>query len=508
MNENQFPIDVLPCIIINAINEVQQNTKAPLSLIATSALGVISLACQHKFDIVRYNGSHIPPSLFFVTLAESGERKSTVDKLFMNPIYQLETILNQQYQDDMISYRQDKSIFDIKQKALVKQIDNEFRKGNDVSDLEIQLKELLSSAPKEPIQYKLCFNDATPAAIKDYLSKGWNSVGIMSDEAGVIFEGHALNELGFINKMWDGGSFSVSRKGDGERYIQDGRMTLSLMVQPQIFDDFLEKKGDKVKDIGFLARCLISRPASTQGTRLIESTTVYSAHLKQFHQRIDEILSSSISNYQQGIEDKILLRFSPEAEQKWIAHYNDIESTLKKSGNLYHYKEFGSKIAENITRMAALIHFFSSDEEFISIDSVNSGYAIADWFYREQVQLFPQKNNISELDQDAEELFQWINKYFNERRVTMVSKNIIRQYGPNKFRNTTKLNVLLEILKKQLSIFLIKENKTIHIMAHAPFEIQPNIDYFNGNIDTSQPMMKIMGEMHQGTPDLTIKNII
>lgn len=508
MFENKFPIDVLPCIIKNAINEAHQNTKAPIPLIAASALGVISLVCQQQIDVVRYNNLSGPTALFFLILAESGERKSTVDKLFMEPIYQMETKLNQQYQILMDSYRQNKKIFDIKQKALSKQIAKEYCKNKDVSDLESQLKELLNSEPKEPITFKFCFNDATPAAIKDYLSKGWNSIGLMSDEAGIIFEGHALNELGFINKMWDGSSFSISRKSEGERLIQDPRMTLSLMAQPTLFRGFLQKKGDKVKDIGFLARCLICYPRSTQGDRLIENTTSYSEHLTQFHQKVIEILEKSINDYTQGVHQKRTLQFTPEAEKKWIEFYNTIERALKNPEILYHHKEFGAKIAENIARIAALIHFFSSDEEFISIDSVNSGYAIADWFYREQVRLFPQKNNISELDQDAEELFQWINKYFNERGVTMVSKNIIRQYGPNKFRNTTKLNVLLEILKKQLSIFLMKKNKTIYITAHAPFEIQPNIDYFNGNIDTSQPMMKIMGEIHQGVPNLTIKDII
>ncbi|MGQ7949564.1 DUF3987 domain-containing protein, partial [Providencia huashanensis] len=212
MIENKFPVDVLPCIIKNAINEVHQNTRAPISLIATSALGVISLACQQQIDVVRYNNLSGPTSLFFLILAESGERKSTVDKLFMEPIYQMEADLNQQYQELMISYRQDKNIFNIKKKALSKQISTEYCKNQDVSDLEAQLKELLNSEPKEPIKYKFCFNDATPAAIKDYLSKGWTSIGIMSDEAGIVFEGHALNELGFINKMWDGSSFSIARK--------------------------------------------------------------------------------------------------------------------------------------------------------------------------------------------------------------------------------------------------------------------------------------------------------
>ncbi|MGQ7952125.1 DUF3987 domain-containing protein, partial [Providencia huashanensis] len=317
--------------------------------------------------------------------------------------------------------------------------------------------------------------------------------------------GHALNELGFINKMWDGSSFSIARKTEEERYVKDGRMTVSLMVQPPLFTTFTQKNGNKAKDIGFLARVLICYPKSTQGERLIESTTMYSEHLEQFHSRINEILRSSIHNYQQGIEEKILLRFSPEAEQKWIAHYNAIESTLRESGSLYHYKEFGSKIAENIARIAALIHYFSSSEELISLESLDSGFAIGDWFYKEQLKLFPLKNDISESAQDTEELLKWIKKYSKENQVNYIAKNIILQYGPNKFRNATKLNILLEILINQFRIFLKKINKKTYITANPQFDLPPNIIDIDDN--TNRPMMEIIGDMNKGAPDLTISDL-
>ncbi|MFN2932445.1 DUF3987 domain-containing protein, partial [Escherichia coli] len=90
---------------------------------------------------------------------------------------------------------------------------------------------------------------------------------------------------------WDGSPFSVSRKSEEDQYIKDARMTLSLMVQPTIFKEFIQKKGDKAKDVGFFARCLISQPASTQGYRIITDTTSYSEYLTKFHHRLTEILS-------------------------------------------------------------------------------------------------------------------------------------------------------------------------------------------------------------------------
>ncbi|PKE01075.1 hypothetical protein CW286_25270, partial [Escherichia coli] len=47
----------------------------------------------------------------------------------------------------------------------------------------------------------------------------YRSVGIMSDEAGIIFDGYTLSELPFINKMWDGSVLSVDRKNEPEQMI-------------------------------------------------------------------------------------------------------------------------------------------------------------------------------------------------------------------------------------------------------------------------------------------------
>ncbi len=65
----------------------------------------------------------------------------------------------------------------------------------------------------------------------------------MSDEAGIIFDGYTLSELPFINKMWDGSVLSVDRKNEPEQMIENARMTLSLMVQPGLFDRYMERKG-------------------------------------------------------------------------------------------------------------------------------------------------------------------------------------------------------------------------------------------------------------------------
>jgi len=374
-NGSPFPVDAFPQIIRNAIYEVEQHTQAPQALIAASALGVISLACQNRIDVCRLNNLRGPVSLFLLTLAESGERKSTVDKLLMEPLYQLEENLFEKYTHDLTVWRNDEAIFNIEKKSLMSKLKSEIRRNKDHLATNEKLKVLLASHPKSPVRFKQIFNDATPAAIKDYLCGYWRSVGIMSDEAGTIFNGYTLNELPFINKMWDGAMFPVERKSEPEKLIRDARMTLSLMVQPNIFKGYIKRKGDMAKGIGFFARCLICQPGSTQGNRQITSPVVSTEYLPIFHQRLMKIVNESIARNNEN--DRLCLRFTVEAEKRWIAFSNNVEYEMGILGRLSNFKDYASKMAENMARIAALLHHFNGDEGDISLLTVEAAVEIS-----------------------------------------------------------------------------------------------------------------------------------
>ena len=85
-----FPIHALPPILRAAVEEAGIVTQAPPALIASCALASASLAVQAKYDVKRHDDLVSPCSLYFMTFAESGERKTTVDKLFMVPFEQFE----------------------------------------------------------------------------------------------------------------------------------------------------------------------------------------------------------------------------------------------------------------------------------------------------------------------------------------------------------------------------------------------------------------------------------
>ncbi|SLM61734.1 Hyphotheical protein [Dickeya aquatica] len=452
---------MFPQIIKNAVYEVEQHTQAPTGLIAASVLGVISLACQNRIDVCRLNNLRSPVSLFLLTLAESGERKSTVDKLLMKPLHQLEENLFKKYTHDLAIWRNDETAFNVEKKALMSKLKSDIRLNKEHSITNERLKALLAAYPEAPVRYKQIFNDATPAAIKDHLCGRWRSVGIMSDEAGTIFNGYTLNELPFINKMWDGAMFPVERKKEPDKLIRDARMTLSLMIQPDVFKAYIDRKGDMAKGIGFFARCLMCQPSSTQGYRQITSSVVSSEHLPIFHQRLMEIVNESIAKNDEN--ERQCLHFSPKAEKRWIEFYNKVESEMGLIGFLSDFKDYASKIAENMARIAALLHYFNGDEGDISLNAVESAVEISAWYADEYVRIFSKPEPLILVSSEADELYAWIKDYCYKCFVPYVRKTTILQYGPNRFRNRSKVNELLSTLYSQKKIRAEKRGKTLFI---------------------------------------------
>lgn len=455
---DNFPVDLLPPVIKNTIYEVHQITKAPIPLIGASVLGAISLVCQSQIDVIRPGNIRGPVSLFLLTLAGSGERKTTVDNLLMEPLRSFEEQLNDDYLEKYSDYLIELNAVKTEIKALNSELRAHVKHKKDTEEIKTVLQAAHKSLPAPPVKYKMTFNDATPAAIKEFLCKErWKSVGIMSDEAGTIFNGHTLNDLPFINKMWDGGKFSVDRKNQPEATISDARMTLSLMVQPEVFTAYLERRGEQAKGVGFFSRSLICLPTSTQGTRLIETPVTSREHLPIFHRRLMDIATESLAHNGQGREG---LFFSPNAEKLWIEFHNHTESRTGSGGDLASVRDYASKVAENVARVAALLQHFGGFENCISAKDVEAAISIINWYGNQYIDLFVQPDEYQSFERDLNNLLTWIQVQCRQSPGYTIRKNRILQLGPNRLRNKERVDELLSVLVEREKIILVQIGKT------------------------------------------------
>ena len=287
-----YPSDALPDVVRGAVEEVQAFTQAPLALVACSALGALSLTGQAYVDVKRAEGLTGPTSLFLLTIADSGERKSTCDKFFTEPIHDYERQQTEAAQPACADYRAALAAWESSQTGIKDDIRQRAKKGHTVETQHQELRRLEGDKPVPPRVPRLLRLDETPENLAWVLAREWPAAGVMSAEAGIVFGAHAMGKdsimrnLALLNILWDGGTLAIGRRTTESFTVQGARFTVALQVQEATLRSFVERSGGLARGTGFLARFLLAWPESTQGQRLFVEAPTDWPRLSAFHQRV------------------------------------------------------------------------------------------------------------------------------------------------------------------------------------------------------------------------------
>jgi hypothetical protein len=441
-----YPIEYFPPLIQAAIREVHNTTQAPIAMVGSVVLAAISLACQQHAIIKMPDGRIKPCSLYLLTIAESGERKSTVNDLVMKPFIDFESAGLEEYENIKQQYDIEELIWNTTKNAILSNITKRVKNNEDAGDEELRLNEHVKKKPRAPIPPKVLYNDITPEAIQYELGKVTPSAGLIFDEASIFFGGRVKNDLGFLNKLWDGVSYSVVRRNVESFTINNARLTVSLMTQHDVFMKYFKKHGEYARSSGFLARFLIATPQSTQGHRLRENKieTNYQ-YIDDMHQRISELLKLS----KQKISiPPVTLTLSKAAHLKLEDISDFVETKMSsESHSLSSIKDFSSKFSDNMVRLAALFHFFTLESGTeISEDTLLQAIGIVGIYVHFTDHLF--STSLSTPEQNAKKLHIWLMEKYPPP-VGMVAFSFILRIGPYAIRNKKKLEAALTILIKE-----------------------------------------------------------
>lgn len=234
-----YPTECLPSLIKDAVLLYQQYGQQPLPLIASSALANVSLACQALADVARDKLLISPVSLYFIIIANSGERKSAVDKTFSKAIREWQSHKIEQTRPDVAECSIIHQAWLHQKNGLLKQIKKLAIQGENTSHLEQQLKELVAEEPQIPLLPELFLEDITQEAFITQLAHGWPSSSLWSDEGGIVLSSHGMQNnttkfVATLNRIWDGNSFILHRKTTKSFTVDNRRLTVSLMLQPLI----------------------------------------------------------------------------------------------------------------------------------------------------------------------------------------------------------------------------------------------------------------------------------
>lgn len=458
-----YPIEALPGAIREAIEEVQDFVKAPVALVAATAISALSVAAQAHCDVERAKKLSGPSSLFMLSIADSGERKSSCDEHFTTPIREYEAKEAERVKPLMKEYEAARAAWEAKRSGLLESIKRQAKDGKPSGELETKLIQLHLHEPVAPRVAKLLLLDETPESLAWKLSERYAVAGILSSEAGLVFGAHGMNRetsmrnLALLNILWDGDVFEAGRKVSGNVRIESARLTLGLQIQETTLRTFFERSEGLARGTGFLARFLVSWPESTMGGRLFTEAPEHWPALTVFNERITELLNQPLPLDDRQILCPQALTLDVEAKAAWVRFHNTIEGAL--CCELCDVKDVASKSADNAARLAALFHtFIHGSRGAISVEVFEAAAALAAWHLNESLRFFSEIALPAELS-NARRLDNYLIDQCRRAKTTSIPTVQILQLGPSGLRTKKALEEAAGVLDDLDRARLVKEGK-------------------------------------------------
>jgi len=213
------------------VKSLHATIQAPLALCGQSVLAAVSLAVQAYADI-HIDGRVYPLSLYCITVGESGERKTAVDREVLRPHRDYEKWLAEQYEQDRQNYENDLAAYKkVRDEALKKAKTREEKK---------KALDAIGAAPQEPPWPVLSTEEPTYEGLIKLLFHGHPSLGLFADEAARFIGGygmsdeHQLKTAAGLSELWDGKRISRVCGGDGATLLYSRRVALHLRLSPRL----------------------------------------------------------------------------------------------------------------------------------------------------------------------------------------------------------------------------------------------------------------------------------
>jgi len=440
-----FPLDKMPARLAAAIRAIVDIVQVPVPIAAQSVLGACALVAQSRLNVEMPTREVVPCSLNLITIAGSGERKSSADKRALGPIYEHEKQLRQAYEPQQQRYLLDKAAYDASLAAA--------KRGAKNRDQVRQNMEECGQPPIPPLMPMLLVEEPTIEGITKLLDEAYPSVGLFSDEGSRMLGGYSMQEEkqagtgGALSQLWDGKPIKRVRAGDIAKFLDGRRMSVHLMIQPGVASKFFGNKA--LRDQGMLARMLVAAPESNKGTRFWSDPSAESwAAMDAYDTRLGGLLRAAFSRMNPETKQ---LEFSTvslqaEARELWIGYSDRLEKEQALGGSLAPVSDLASKMSQHALRLAAVISYFEGGESVaergISSAAMTIGIALGDYYLKEALRLF----NAGSVSDDAENANALIDFIRNEKLETVGRRWLSRNVTPSHIRPAETFGRAIDLL--------------------------------------------------------------
>lgn len=380
-----FPVSALTPWLARQVEAVAEAIQTPVDLPGCLALAALSTAAGGRAEVTVRRGWSEPVNIYTVVVMEPSARKSPVFKAMIQPIYDLETQLQEESKESIqaarVSLHAAEGVAEKAQKMAATAVgdatvDDDARSRALADAVEAALSADAITVPVEP---RLVADDATVQQVATILAQQGGRLAVLSDE-GTIFENVAGRYSGAPNaevflKGYTGTQLRVDR-GDRHEHVPNPALTLGLTIQPTVVDELPEK----LRGNGFLARILYARPVPMSGHRRSRPDPVPDHVTKEYN-----TLLHTVAHTLHGFTEPAALVFTDAADDLMAAIQEEIEPKLDPASGEWRYMaDWAGKLHGQTARIAALLHIAEHPHnpwtKQVTAETVESAWALGEYF--------------------------------------------------------------------------------------------------------------------------------
>jgi hypothetical protein len=383
-----YPVEALGPLR-HAVEAVRGMTQAPLAIPAQSALAVASLAVMAHADVETLGGPR-PLALYALTIAQSGERKSSCDAPLMAALREHERAQSEARRGVEDAWKNDHALWKNERERILAEAKK--GKGEARTGAQVDLA-AMGAEPKPPALADRVVSEPTYEGLTRLFLEGNPALGIFSDEGGQFLGGFAMSKdniqktLAALNDLWQGNPIRRTRQGEGSFTLYGRRLAIHLMAQPGVVRDFMG--NPKTADTGFLPRFLICEPPSTIGTRMQAKAQSGERALADFGRRLRAILETDMpmDPETRALTPRILA-LSPQARAILAGFSDTVEGLQADGGELANVKGYASKAAEQACRIAGVLTLWADlDAGEVTGATMDDAITLAQYYLGEALRL-------------------------------------------------------------------------------------------------------------------------
>lgn len=334
-----FPLEALGPTLMPVAKAIEDLTQAPAAICGNAVLAAACLAVQARWDVWLPSGQVRPISLMLMTVAASGERKTSADREALRGVRDRERELRQAFPEVQAQHRNAQDAYQAVRARIIKA-----HKDN-MGAIRAALDEL-GPEPVRPKQPILVVSEPTIEGLIKLLADALPTIGLFSSEGGSFLGGHAMSEeaklrsAARLSSLWDGEPIDRIRAGEAANVLVGRRLALHLMAQPEAAAIFLN--DPVLRDQGLLSRLLIAAPEPRAGTRLFrEASDASRIRVAEFGSHILGLLRDLSEN-----QDPLpRLQLNSEAQKLFIRGHDEVERAIPTRFN--HVRGFAAKLPEH-----------------------------------------------------------------------------------------------------------------------------------------------------------------